>query len=726
MRLLVDGLRYETLEAPFIGGLKPYAHQSRTLALVREAIAKNETLCILNASVTGSGKTMANFAPAILDGQLTLGIYPTNELIRDQEGALRAYLRQDDVVRIDSDELDYWQDVMHVRGHTAALQPIMAVWEKKALLTNPDILYLMAYDLYGYSSKVGYRERIFQALLNEYPVIAFDEFHLYDTKQVGNVAFIVGTIARLAPNKPHLFIFSSATPSGVRAWAEDRLGLRVEDVTAEATISGRVVCEPIDSLTLLPTDLSRWKGLDTIQSIVWPEVHAYLDQYSTARGVFILDSVYDAKVLAAWLGKKFGDAAVGEIHGYMDKADRAGNLERRFTVGTTTIDVGVDLTGNKAKDFIVFEARSGAQFTQRLGRLGRRGREHVNIYPPNFAWAMVPHYVQKEVARQIKERGVNASEYLSRKDVLNQIEVAYTPREEFRRYWTNYSPYEAAAAKKRILTSGLSDNRKMTEERLRRVICELYRGTRRDVSSEQIAAIGSGIEWSQQELWEQFGLSTNEHKGSDGKMYRDWYLDDLETFRSGGEFQVALYDTLDERRGLFPFKLYNLPFVLRRTVFREMSKNRFEKIVKQKAGVRAERFLRRVERATPLGYLQIEGLTDSVNHFWFQIEESQLMRQSGSMFKLADWEIGAESSCSLETVNAALAKRTLIVWYTQMAPWDLTIDFNLPPMFQLYSLRPIGLNGRSTIGDQFWSVAFGLAAFFLSTVPKSTNGAIFA
>ncbi len=37
MRLLVEGLRYHSLDMPFVDGLKPYAHQLGTLDLVREA-----------------------------------------------------------------------------------------------------------------------------------------------------------------------------------------------------------------------------------------------------------------------------------------------------------------------------------------------------------------------------------------------------------------------------------------------------------------------------------------------------------------------------------------------------------------------------------------------------------------------------------------------------------------------------------------------------------------
>ena len=51
----------------------------------------------------------------------------------------------------------------------------------------------------------------------------------------------------------------------------------------------------------------------------------------------------------------------------MDDDARAEALQRRFSVGTTTIDVGVDLTDRKSKEFLVCEARSPSQAIQRIG-----------------------------------------------------------------------------------------------------------------------------------------------------------------------------------------------------------------------------------------------------------------------------------------------------------------------------------------------------------------------
>lgn len=699
MHLVIDSLRYPCFEQPFIGNFQPYQHQHQTLQVVRDAVLNNKSVCILNTSSTGSGKTLANFAASILAGVATIGVYPTNELIRDQEAALSKHLTDFDIVRVDSMKLDEYQDIMQIRGHTEALQVIMADWEgTRAVLTNPDILYLMAYDLYGYSQKVNYRERLFQALVNNFPIIAFDEFHLYDTKQVGNVAFIVGTITRLAPNKPHIFIFSSATPQGVYQWATQKLGLDVIDVTAVPQADGRVVTETLN-LDLIPTNLSEWKSSQKIMTELWPDIQSYLTQYPLARGIFILDSVYEAKVLAASLAHKFGSDQIGEIHGYMDTNIRREGLEKRFSVGTTTIDVGVDF---QDKDFMVFEARSGAQFIQRVGRLGRRGRESREIATPNRAWGLVPLYVYKHIQEQNQQW--KADIVFPRSDVLQAIEFAYTPKEDFRHYWGKYSPLEAIAARERIKLGALSDNREDTEKILADVIIDLYQ------PDDPVKV----LEARQMQLWREFGQVD---KRITRPQSRDWYLPEIESFRGGGYFQVALYDLLDEEKGWFPFKIYNLPFVLRRTVFRKLRPSQFENLVNQKSNKdQAHKFLRRVGRANVLGFLQVEGLADESNRFHFEIPGYKLKNKHEQVYRLDGWEIVIENELQqqLDLINRDLEKRKLISWYYPFPPWDLEATYNLPALFQVYSLK-------SMRGGNLFSVAFGLNAFLLDSVMKNTN-----
>src|SRR6266480_1979974 len=114
-------LHYKEADGPFLFNLAPMEHQKKTLDAVEKAMRENRTLAIINASVTGSGKTLANYAYSILHPPTpTIGVYPTNELIRDQERSL-INRGVDGIIRIDSIELDIWQQRMGARSHAQVL-----------------------------------------------------------------------------------------------------------------------------------------------------------------------------------------------------------------------------------------------------------------------------------------------------------------------------------------------------------------------------------------------------------------------------------------------------------------------------------------------------------------------------------------------------------------------------------------------------------------------------
>src|SRR2546423_7276672 len=139
-------------DGPFLFGLTPLEHQRNALSQVECAMQDKRSLAIVNASVTGSGKTLANYAYSLLNRSTpTIGVYPTNELIKDQERSLCERGVQE-LIRIDSLELDKWQQRMGARAHVQVLHAIMGSWidECPIVLTNPDILYLLMYNLYAY------------------------------------------------------------------------------------------------------------------------------------------------------------------------------------------------------------------------------------------------------------------------------------------------------------------------------------------------------------------------------------------------------------------------------------------------------------------------------------------------------------------------------------------------------------------------------------------------
>lgn len=719
MRVVLEEIRYGVEQADFVGGRLPYSHQRATLAAVRQTLATGETRCIVNSSATGSGKTLANFAATILDGVPAIGVYGTKELIEDQARSLEAEPGPRPLFRVDSDALDRLQGELEIRSHVEVLNLMLGSWQAPVMLTNPDILHLIMFNAFGYGNKaMSYRDRVFWHVVGNYPILVFDEFHLYDVKQTANVAFIVGAISRLAGNKPHVFLFSSATPTDVTTYCE-RLGLDVVDVSSSPTAQGRVVGEEIE-VTLVATDLARWEGAEAVSSLL-PEV-LELAEGGGSRGVFILDSVYDARRLSAQLAALYGQTAVGEVHGYMDRRDRAGGLEKRFTVGTTTIDVGVDLTGPKAKEFIVFEARSAEQFVQRLGRLGRRGREARLIDPPNRAWALVPPYVYKCLQKELGEQSCPAERVgrVGRQEFFRLIRMAYRQKQDFRQYVVKYSPLEAVAATRRVVGHALSDQVDETSQKLYGVVLDLFRPTLpKDRCEGGLPRAALALIAEQRAVWEELG----ETGRPAGAASADLYVPELESFRSSDYFAVAIHDLADEAGGLMPFKLYDLPFVLRRTVFEEMRLARFEDSVRRRLGAEADAWLRRMRRQRPLGTVRVDGVKDGLaRKFWFEIPRCSVMDLQEVVVRIGGFRLNGEALPSLEGINSSLARRALLCWISMRDPFGLAIEYNLPAMFRVYPLRPVNAAGRSVVGNTFWSVCFGREAFLISAVRRRSEG----
>ena len=721
MRIMVEGLRYTTTGEQFVGGLSPYAHQIKTLELVREAIRENKTVCIENASVTGSGKTLANFAAAILDDTRTIGIYPTNELLLDQYVSIQKHLSANEMLVLDSEGLDIiMTQETHMRSHAHVLAWATGDDMRTAVLTNPDVLYLAMYNLYGQMFSTfakSYGARIFQYVLGNYPVIAFDEFHLYSAKQIANAAFIVGTAKELAPDRPHIFIFSSATPQGQFKHYLKRLGLEAITVTDAPSETGRVVCEPVE-INLLPADLLRWQGGDTVRAAL-DEILNWTDRCDPpARGVCIVDSVYEAKCIAAELRERYRTSDVGEVHGYMDKDARADALQRRFSVGTTTIDVGVDLTDHKSKEFLVCEARSPAQAIQRIGRLGRHGREPDSIKVPNRVWLAVPEYVYAFIQGKEEDGVIITCQKLN--ETLHQ---AYLGREDFSDYTQKYSPLEAVAASERILPQYFEDTKAKAEELLHWLVPILYdkEPPTNLEQAEQSYETSRKRQWA---IWSKFGTEIkNPSSYSKAKKY---YLSDLESFRGGleSDFTVAIYDDLDELLGLKPVKTYHLPFILRRTQYQELNKQQFRELLKRKHAERADEWMENLEGPQKLlGYVRVSGLIeDKANEMYFEVSKSRIDNRFHRVIRLEGITVGGGNEQlrrSGDSIDGRLKSLQLNCWVSEQNSFKLSESLHLPPLFAIYPLHALNPGGKY----DGWSIAFGLDAFLLDCISRKVRWA---
>ncbi|RMF28928.1 MAG: type I-D CRISPR-associated helicase Cas3' [Chloroflexi bacterium] len=677
-------LAYAQAEEPWIGNYRPYLYQQRIYQRVQDALRTGRTLCLFLVTPTGSGKTLASYAYTINHNEPAFGVYPTNELIRDQERALKPWLDPNEeyrLLRVDSRQLDHWQDALDLPQHAQTFERLLN-W-RPTILTNPDILFYTFFGLY--SGPDGLRERLF-ALVGQYRLFIFDEFHLYNVKQMADIAFLVGTLHAINPNQGRVFIFASATPeSPARAWLQDRLHLPVELVEGEPSDApeARIIAHRL-RLTLVPADLRRWQGVEALLEYL-PTLQQFLTTYPQARLVTILDSVAGAISVAQALRDRFPGRDVGEVHGFSSALERETALRRSFTVGTSTIEVGIDFKDEMEKDVLIYEARTASQFIQRFGRLARHEK---SLSIPNWIIALVPEYVYHFLAGHLSE-----DQALSRRQLYELVEEAYQKPEDFARYLRVHAPAEFHEARWKVQRLFQSDDRPEIVQKLEETIEALTGKTGRQASGRH-------------------------RRYSEARILRP-----LLTFRGNG-FEVAILDERGADAG-FPAKRYNLLFLLRRGEFIELDEEEYLERLEALADrwpedvARERRYGRLIERPpTALlgvyGYFSLTALRDKARRVWFEVDEEEVYGRKGEVTVISGLEIVTDPGVRLRRLNRHLRRKQIVAWFIDRHPASIKLGRALPPLFEIYELRIRRPGGG--LSSSVWSIAFNQDAFFVDSL----------
>lgn len=683
----VPPVAYDQVDADWLPDMKPYPYQWQTFQLVQEAIENNETLCIFLVTPTGSGKTLTSYAYSLKTGMSALGVYPTNELIRDQENAIaplyKSILEWDDwVYRIDSKKLDKLGLEYGDRRHADTLERILN-W-RQVILTNPDILYYLAFGQYGRGNE-SQRRRLFSVLAANYRLMVFDEFHLYNVKQMADVIFFIGALHAINPKAGRVFIFASATPaSDAVKWLRDKLHIRVERLEAKPSNDPhvRTIAQPLQ-LTVLPADLRRWKGPETINENL-PLVDTFMEEHPKARLATILDSVAGAINLAQELRDRYPNKTVGEVHGFSSDTERRQALLSPITVGTSTIEVGIDFKDKTAKDILIFEAHTASKFLQRFGRLARHKKEEAI---PNWAISLVP----EEVYHFLKGK-VDPDQPLTRQRLYQLIREAYDHPEEFAAYLHKHAAAEFYEARDLIRSLFQLDVRTDIIENVDQVIHQLTNKTTKQAKGKYYGYKEGGI------------------------------LAPLLTFR-GANFQAAILDRRGTDMG-FPAKRYNLMFLLRRGEFEEIAQDNYLKQLERLANRWPDEAAREQRFSSPIGkdssdllgvygFFVLKGLLEKGRKVWVELDIDEVGGRKGEISVVKGLKIKTDPYIRLGKLNKLLSRKRIVAWFMDKPTAQIQIGRSLPHLFAIYELHVHQWGGNV---DKKWTIAFNQNAFFLDSL----------
>jgi CRISPR-associated endonuclease/helicase Cas3 len=342
---------------------------------------------VLDVAPTGTGKTKAGLT-ALLHHPHRNAIYiaPTNALIEQQSQAAEAFIQASQgqlnhlVKAVSAKQVRHWsKDRVGVRPgeklynllrNPATLFPEVGEGRPLLLVTNPDIFYYATFFSYSKLDRVN----VASSFYTQFATIIFDEFHLYDAKQLVGLLFYLTYL--------HVFgffaagrrvILLTATPEPA---CEAALAVLEDHQVRIKSINGEAGSQRIPSQTPVDLEIRPLLPRDELLAQIAAEVNARLTEFPDQNGAVILDSKDQINRLKDALNQLGCGHLAGRIHGSTPPAERAESANKPIILATSTVDVGFNFERHPAPprqnlDWLIFSARDRAAFWQRIGRVGR-------------------------------------------------------------------------------------------------------------------------------------------------------------------------------------------------------------------------------------------------------------------------------------------------------------------------------------------------------------------
>lgn len=527
-------------------------HQAETLQALRDPNLE----VIVNTAMTGDGKSFAAYSGVLFDRSYALGLYPTNELARDQTQQLADYVQrfqpphEPRVDRLSGPELE-----LLAAGENLTKAAAIASRSENAeiLLANPDIIHYLHRG--AYLKPKDNPDKLWNRVDKAFETFIFDEFHVFAPPQVASVLNTMLLIR--ATNRQKKFLFLSATPDNQLIDQLDRAGFRyrcidpgrrgkyafpdtASEVQGLQAQGWRQVAREIE-LTFVALESSSGSSERWLREQTERILQLFRAQPGS-KGAIILNSIAAVKRLVPWFQGQFASAGltVGENTGLSGQQTKLASLQADLVIGTSTIDVGVDFKIN----LLWFESADAGSFVQRLGRLGRHDgyeRDGNKITFERYqAYALVPNYLAERLFLR-EPAALVAGDRYPRPDLVEAVKTTYRDINDFRGYYRRWGAVQSF-----------------------RLICDLN-------SPEIRQNYAASRDRLQRECQQVFQTSFGKVYGCIKGWARDWQalsgkknnpiFEEAASFRGTSPLLCGLYDET-EPHDLDRFKTYDLPGIL--------------------------------------------------------------------------------------------------------------------------------------------------------------------
>ena len=679
---------------PIIGvpaGISLREHQVKTYNAIRDPNID----VVFNTAMTGDGKSLAAYLHALTQGKAILAMYPTNELIKDQERQVQDYC-QWFAQHIACDKMfsesltELRAELTDLRGQKAAIEHLAL--KNPILLTNPDIFNLIANFQY-LNPEYENPDQLVQHIIDYYDFFVFDEFHIYDVSQVISVLTTMLYFIEQGRGKSgrKKFVFLSATPNPLLLNCLEKANLRYEIIegcyhhdTLDSANWSRI-CAPFD-LHFHATGRypEEWVENHYQQIVDW------FTENPNSRGAIIVNSVAAAKQICLFLRerKEAGDfpLSVGENTGLSNQEERRFALhESDLLIGTSTVDVGVDFKIN----FLVFEAMDSGSWIQRLGRLGRHSEYEkpdgtVMRFDSYVAHSLLPKYVYERVEQVIPSTPEIDKETLI--DLMrSEDQPVFSPINDFRNYRKCWGWLHASHIINTLGHPRLRENYASEREKLTQVYADIFE---------------TDIEMRSTKWY--FAVKENQPEIIDAGVIR---------FRGETPFTCGILDETDGK-----IKDYNLLWVLQNAEVEYIEKSDFKRECQaQKVPFRRFQYVD--------VYLRLHEYRSERERF--HLTQCRKIREQFTddcyrqLHTLKGFEVDGNFS-EISKINRWLRIKPLLCLVREEPVDDLRRMLRLPTMFSIYPLL-------DRDGNEF-SVVFSKDALLLYSQPyiwrkeKNSNG----
>jgi CRISPR-associated endonuclease/helicase Cas3 len=682
-------------------------HQVATL----EAIRDPSIDVIFNTAMTGDGKSLAAYLETLLTDFLAIGLYPTNELARDQETQIQEYIEKfkpdikPRIVRLSGQELEIYAENEGLKK-AAAIESRAS--NSEILLSNPDIFHYLYRG--AYLIRDDSPDKLWSRIDKTFNLFIFDEFHVFQAPQIASV---INTMLLIkTTNRDKKFLFLSATPNKQLI---DRLKLASFRCKEINPIEENKYQFPDTKAQCQQLNAQGWRQVSReifLQFIslessnkaseTWLKensdlILAHFQQYPGSKGAIILNSIAAVKRLTSFFRELLqpNGLVVGENTGLSGKEEKERSLLADLVLGTSTIDVGVDFKIN----FLIFESADAGSFLQRLGRLGRHDgyeRNGQKITFENFtAYALVPNFLVEKLflgeSPPLKPEGI-----YNRSSFHNQIRDNYRRINDFEGY---YSRWGAVQSMRLCLQLG------------HKTIKQQYEGSQKafQAACEEVFNTSLKKVFGRSEAWKR------EWQQLSGKDKGNPIAEDAASFRGFSPLQCGIYD-LTESNEADRFKTYDLPGILSNLEIEVMTKEEFMRSLFQTA----ERLGQPIPKgrfAHCLAFMKLRTYREERLNWRFTY--------SGKLDAIADaWkvqvltgiEVWQPENYWIGEINKRLRKEALVCYVLRRPVAEVRSRLRLPMHFAIYPI-----SDRYSFHDAVapYSIAFSQSALLLDTLAYS-------